>query len=628
MKKNPLVPLVAVVTLAVGGVIATLATSTHPLLGLDLQGGASVVLQPSKQVDPAVLDRTIGIIRARVDGSGVGESEITRQGSSIIVSLPGVKDPDRILALVGKTAELRYRPVLQDLPSEDAVLAQQIAAKAATTTTVKPGASTTAPKAGTATTTVASGASTTVPAAGTATTISVATTAKPADTTVKPSDATTSVAALGSGPGLGRFVAAEPASTTVAPTTVVSTTLVSATGAPAAATSVVASTVAKASTTTIAGTATPTTKPAVPVVTTPPPPPVPNAIGFDTLQTTSIENDDKNANVILPLQKRDAAAERLILGPAQMTGGVKGANASLGQNGAWEVNVELNGAGTRNFNTLAQANCQKRVAIVLDGLVQSAPLINNPCSFPDGRVQITGNFTEKEAKDLSTVLKFGSLPVQLKALTVQTVSPSLGRDSLRAGLLTGLLGLFLVCLYTLFYYRVLGLVVVTGLLVSGGLMWTVVSLLSKTQGLALSLSGTVGIIVSVGVTVDSYVVYFERLRDQIREGKSIESSVDRGFKQAWRTIVAADLTSFIGALVLYLLTVGSVRGFAFFLMLSTALDIVVTYFFTRNVVKIIAKRNGFTGKSLGVDALARPVTGATTSGVLRPAGTSAVGGAK
>ena len=595
MKKNPLVPLVAVVTLAVGGVIATLATSTHPLLGLDLQGGASVVLQPSKKVDPAVLDRTISIIRSRVDGSGVGESEITRQGSSIIVSLPGVKDPDRILALVGKTAELRYRPVLQDLPSEDDILAQQIAAKAATTTTAKPGASTTTPKAG---------ATSSAPAA---------TTTKLAPTTVKPADAPTSVAALGVGPGLGRFAAA-PVATTVASTTAAPTTK--------------ASTGVTTSTTTIKGKVSPTTQPAVPVVTTPAPAPVPNAIGFDKLETTSIENDAKGANVILPLQKRDGAASRLVLGPAQMTGGVKGANAALGQNGAWEVNVELNGAGTRNFNTLAQTNCEKRVAIVLDGLVQSAPLINSPCNFPDGRVQITGNFTEKEAKDLSTVLKFGSLPVQLKALTVQTVSPSLGRDSLRAGLLTGLLGLFLVCLYMLFYYRVLGLVVISGLLVSGGLMWTIVSLLSRTQGLALSLSGTVGIIVSVGVTVDSYVVYFERLRDQIREGKSIESAVDRGFKQAWRTIIAADLTSFIGALVLYLLTVGSVRGFAFFLMLSTALDIVVTYFFTRNIVKLIASRNGFTGKSLGVDVLARPVTGATTSGVLRPAGSSAVGGAK
>ena len=605
MKKNPLVPLLAVVTLAVGGVIATLATSTHPLLGLDLQGGASVVLQPSKKVDPAVLDRTIGIIRARVDGSGVGESEITRQGSSIIVSLPGVKDPDRILALVGKTAELRYRPVLQELPSEDAVLAQQIAAKAATTTTVKPGASTTAPKAGTATTTA-----TTTPV-----TTSIASTV--VSSTIQPSDATTSVAALGSGPGLGRFAVA-PADTTVASTTVASTTIASA-----------SSTGVVKVTTTIAGkAATVSTQPAVPVATTPPPAPAPNAVGFDKLETTSIENDAKNANVILPLQKRDAAASRLVLGPAEMTGGVKGASASLSPSGGWEVNVELNGAGTRNFNTLAQTNCEKRVAIVLDGLVQSAPLINSPCNFPDGRVQITGNFTEKEAKDLSTVLKFGSLPVQLKALTVQTVSPSLGRDSLRAGLLTGLLGLFLVCLYMLFYYRVLGLVVVSGLLVSGGLMWTIVSLLSKTQGLALSLSGTVGIIVSVGVTVDSYVVYFERIRDQIREGKSIQSAVDRGFKQAWRTIIAADLTSFIGALVLYLLTVGSVRGFAFFLMLSTALDIVVTYFFTRNIVKLIAGRNGFTGKSLGVDVLARPVAAGTTSGVLRPAGTSAVGGAK
>jgi preprotein translocase subunit SecD len=600
VKKSPLVPLLAVVTLAVGGVIATLATSTHPLLGLDLQGGASVVLQPSRKVDPAVLDRTIGIIRQRVDGSGVGESEITRQGSSIIVSLPGVKDPDRILAIVGRTAELRFRPVLQDLPSEDAILAQQIAAKSATTTTLKPGVTTTTAKAG----------------ATTATTKPVATTAKPTATTAKAVEATTSVAALGQGPGIGRFIAAAVAVTTTSSPSSPTSTL------PAVVTTV-------KSATTVAGNAPTSTVPlAVPVATTPPPPATPNAKGFDTLLTTAIEDDVKAANVILQLQKRDPASDRLILGPTQMTGGVKDASAALGQSGAWEVNVELNGAGTRNFNTLAQTNCEKRVAIVLDGLVQSAPLINSPCNFPDGRVQITGNFTEREAKDLSTVLKFGSLPVQLKPLTVQTVSASLGRDSLRAGLAAGLLGLFLVCLYMLFYYRVLGLVVVTGLVISGGLMWTIVSLLSRNNGVALSLSGAVGIIVSVGVTVDSYVVYFERLRDQIREGKSIESAVDRGFKQAWRTIVAADLTSFIGALVLYLLTVGSVRGFAFFLMLSTFLDIVVTYFFTRNIVKIIARRNGFTGKSLGVEVLAKPITGATTSGVLRPAGTAAVGGAK
>jgi preprotein translocase subunit SecD len=615
VKKNPLVPLVAVVTLAVGGVIATLATSTHPLLGLDLQGGASVVLQPSRKVDPAVLDKTIGILRQRVDGLGVGESEITRQGSSIVVAVPGAKNPEEVLNILGKTAELRFRPVLQDLPSEDEIVARQLAAKSATTTTAKPGASTTAPKAGVTTTAPKAGAATSV--------VSAATTAVPTLTTAKSVDATTSVAALGSGPGIGRFVISAAAATTVAPATTVPTTIAPTTVAPSA--------VAGASkpSTTIAGKSAPTTLPAAPVVTAPPAPPVKNAVGFDLLKTTKNEDDEKDVNVILPLQKADRSASRLILGPAQMVGGVKGANASLGQNGAWEVNVELSGKGTKNFNTLAQTNCEKRVAIVLDAVVQSAPLINSPCNFPDGRVQITGNFNEKEAKALATVLKFGSLPVKLTPLTAQTVSPSLGRDSLRAGLLTGLLGLLLVAAYMLFYYRVLGLVVVSGLLVSGGLMWTVVSLLSKTQGLALSLSGTVGIIVSVGVTVDSYVVYFERLRDQIREGKSIESSVDRGFKQAWRTILAADATSFIGALVLYLLTIGSVRGFAFFLMLSTALDVIVTYFFTRNIVKFIASRNGFTGKSLGVDVLARPTTGATTtSGVLRPAGSSVTGGAK
>ena len=284
MKKSPLVPLLAVVTLAVGGVIATLATSTRPLLGLDLQGGASVVLQPSRKVDPAVLDRTIGIIRQRVDGSGVGESEITRQGSSIIVSLPGVKDPDRILSIVGRTAELRFRPVLQDLPSEDAILAQQIAAKSATTTTLKPGAPTTTAKAG----------------ATTATTKPVATTAKPTVTTAKAVEATTSAAALGEGPGIGRFIAAAAAVTTTS-------------SSPTSSLPAVVTTVK--SPTTVAGNAPTSIVPlAVPVATTPPPPATPNAKGFDTLLTTAIEDDVKAANVILQLQKRDPASDRLILG--------------------------------------------------------------------------------------------------------------------------------------------------------------------------------------------------------------------------------------------------------------------------------------------------------------------------
>ena len=177
---------------------------------------------------------------------------------------------------------------------------------------------------------------------------------------------------------------------------------------------------------------------------------------------------------------------------------------------------------------------------------------------------------------------------------MQTVSATLGEESLDAGLVAGFIGVGLVLLYLLLYYRALGVVVILGLLVWSALNFAIISWLGETQGLALSLSGVTGIIVSVGVTVDSYVVYFERLKDEIRSGKTIRSSVDRGFQRAFRTILAADIASFIGAFLLYTLTVGQVRGFAFFLGLSTLLDVFVAYFFTRPMVGILGRSNFFT----------------------------------
>jgi preprotein translocase subunit SecD len=227
--------------------------------------------------------------------------------------------------------------------------------------------------------------------------------------------------------------------------------------------------------------------------------------------------------------------------------------------------------------------------------VQSAPTITSQ-DF-NGRASITGGtggFKEREAKDLALVLRYGALPVTLRQETVQTVSASLGKDSLRAGLVAGMVGLALVLVYMLLYYRALGIVVLLGLGVSGMLMYSLVSLLGETSGLALSLAGATGIIISVGVTVDSYVVYFERLKDEIRSGKSIRSSVERGFNRAYRTIVAADLASLIGAGLLYWLTVGPVRGFAFFLGLSTLLDLFIAYFFTRPIVALLGRNRFFT----------------------------------
>jgi len=259
----------------------------------------------------------------------------------------------------------------------------------------------------------------------------------------------------------------------------------------------------------------------------------------------------------------------------------------------WYVQVKFTSSGGPQFDKLAQANYQKSVAIVLDGVVESAPTINSQ-SY-SGTALINGsNFTQGSAKNLALQLRYGSLPVQFQAQSIQTVSATIGKDSLRAGLLAGAVGLFLVMAYMIFYYRALGLVVVLGLTMSGMLLYAIISQLSQSSGLSLSLAGATGIIVSVGVTTDSYIVYFERLKDEIRSGKTVRSSVERGFSRAYRTIVAADLVSIMAAAVLYLFTVGSVRGFAFFLGLSTILDLITSFFFTRPMVALLGRSRFFT----------------------------------
>jgi preprotein translocase subunit SecD len=299
-------------------------------------------------------------------------------------------------------------------------------------------------------------------------------------------------------------------------------------------------------------------------------------------------------------------AYRYLLGPAIIDGKVadgtmiKSSSAQITSSGQWVVAFNLTSSGSTLFNDIAAANLDKLVANDLDGQVVSAPVIETS-SFP-GSGQISGSFTEASAGLLATDLNYGSLPVPLKQLTEQTVSPSLGKSSLRAGLFAGLLGLLLVMLYTIFYYRALGIVVVTGLITTAAFLYGFISFLGFTSfGLTLDLSGVTGLIVSVGITVDSYIVYFERLKDEVRAGRSIRSAVDRGFKSAYRTILSADAVSFIGALVLWVLSIGEVRGFAFMLGLSTLVDVATAYIFTRPLVILLGRNTTFTNaKRLGV----------------------------
>ena len=324
---------------------------------------------------------------------------------------------------------------------------------------------------------------------------------------------------------------------------------------------------------------------------------------FAAYPSTPSTSDEKNAVVLLPGTAASGAG-RYVLGPAAMTGtAVKSASAQL-NTGVWSVNLDLTADGANQWNTLAQQQFHAIIGIDLDGQVISAPItLPNSATFTSfgNTVQISGSFTEDQAKTLATQFTYGALPVKLDRLNVQTVSPTLGKASLQAGLVSGLAGLLLVMLYMIFYYRLLGLVVVSGLVVTGSALWAIIAIMGQTLGTTIDLAGIIGIIVSVGITVDSYIVYFERLKDEARSGRTVRSSVDKGFSSAFRTVLAADAVSLLGAVILYFVSVGPVKGFALFLGISTVLDVVLTYYFTRPFVVLLGQsRSGAESGAMSV----------------------------
>ena len=281
--------------------------------------------------------------------------------------------------------------------------------------------------------------------------------------------------------------------------------------------------------------------------------------------------------------------------------------------GNWYVSLTFDGEGTKAFGdqtarVVSLPTPQNQVAIVLDGLVVSAPRINEP--IRGGSAQITGNFSQVESQDLANVLKYGSLPLAFDRGEVQQVSPTLGSDQLSAGLLAGGLGLGLVLLYSILYYRGLGFVTVGSLTVAAGMIYLLVLLLGEWIGFTLTLAGIAGIIVAIGITADSFIVYFERIRDELREGRSLRSAVESGWLRARRTIIVADSVSIIAAVLLYFLAVGGVRGFAFTLGLTTLVDLLVIFAFTKPMMTILSKwkfyasghpLSGLSKKSSGIE---------------------------
>ena len=492
MTRRLLTSLIGVV-LAVFGLLAyNVATDNSPILGLDLQGGVSVILAPT---EPANEDELLVIrdqIRSELERQGIAEPDVRTQGDTIVVDLPGVRDQQEALSAVDVSGVVELRPVLS--PASCQPVAEPEAAPVGPVV----GESDTEPQ-------------------------GFRRPAAPTDTTVP------------------------------APTDTTDTT--------------------------------DTTEPA-PTDTTQPEP-------VDTVVPAPVQTLTPGAEI---LPTRDGAAE--CVGPAQGTGEVfeRGSAATdLDQTSGFLVRVDLRGGeGEATWNNLASQcfvaaeTCPtQRLAIVLDGVVQSAPTVQQP-NFPTG-VQITGNFTQGEADELSSVLNRGAFPVEVEAQEARTVSASAGGDSLRAAIIAGLIGMVLVLAFLLAYYRWLALVIVAGITVWAAMVYVMASFVSGWTNYALSLAGVTGIIVAIGVTVDSYVVFFERIKDELRNGRTIKNAVPRSFKMTWRTIWSADVISLIAAGILFSLSVGSVRGFALYLGLTTICDLIVCYFFTRPAVLLLAR---------------------------------------
>ena len=283
---------------------------------------------------------------------------------------------------------------------------------------------------------------------------------------------------------------------------------------------------------------------------------------------------------------------KYLLGPSVVEGTqVTDATAGTRQGtGEWIVQLDFDGDGSAAWAQYTGANVGKQVGITLDGRVISAPTINQAIA---GGTEISGTFDQESATELANQLKYGALPLSFTQATAQSISTELGAEQLKAGLIAGAIGIALVFVYALVYYRLLGLVMIASLVLSAVVVYAVLVLLGRQIGFTLSLAGIAGFIVSIGITADSFVVYFERLKDEIREGRTLRSAVPRAWVRARRTILSADAVSFLAAAILYLLAIGDVKGFAFTLGMSTVLDLVVVFLFTHPLMAVLARFKSF-----------------------------------
>lgn len=579
-----LVAIIVVLVLAVLGSnignVGNWSKSFKVNLGLDLTSGTTVALkavpEPGHPLTQSAMAQAKQIMFNRVNGAGFTEAQVVQQGPDIInVSVPG-KRSSQVVNLVSTTAQLYFRQVL--------LVAQNAAPAVPAQPTPTPSASGSASPSGSPSPSAKASKTPKSKAAG-----------------LPGASGTQAQEMSASASGLGAGVAAQ----------------------------------AKASP---SPTPTPTASPAGSASPAPTPTPIPSLANHTTpwqeaqgdatkvnAQTKALFNKldcanknwqqqikygpaqfDRAENQVVACGSVSGVMFKYALAPSTVTGSMIKAGSVSAQpqttSTTWQVNLNFNGEGTtkwgqlttRLFSTYGTQSPLDQVAVVLDGVVKSAAVVQG--AITAGNTQITGNFDQGQATSLANVLAYGSLPLTFQQQSVETVTPQLGQAQLTAGLLAGALGLLLVVIYLLFYYRGLAIIAASSLAIAAVLAYLCVIVLGKYQGLALSLSGIAGLIVAIGITADSFVVYFERLRDEVRDGgRSLRTAVEHGWTRARRTILVSDTVSFLAAALLYYFAIGDVRGFAFTLGLTTVIDIVVVFTFTKPMMTLFARTKFFGG---------------------------------
>ncbi len=550
-----------------------LGPADTPALGLDLRGGTEITLTASPilggKVTKSALNQAVNIIRQRANGLGVANAAVSTQGSdNIVVEVPG--KGRQVLETIGETALLRFRQAL----------------------------------------TIAAGTPTPTTSASPSTSPSPKSSSKPG---TKKHHKKKKSSKSSQGDVVSSVLKKHKTKTTASPSATPTPTPTAASPSP---------TVSPTPTPVPSGQLASTTSGGLSSK------PLPNSESptLTSKFATAFEKwDCSNPKTSNPTNGSDLPTDYIIscstdgltkylLAPAAVEGTqVSGASAGVGTTSQWQVNLSFNGSGASAWQKVTEkaynvnngqppstttpcvppTGCNA-VAIVLDGQVVSAPYISQAGGISGGSAQITGGFTDKSANDLANILKYGALPLKFGAADVQSVSATLGAAQLRGGLIAGIIGLGLVIVFSLLYYRALGLVTVGSLAVSGLILYAVTTLLGHSSvGYTLSLPGIAGFIVAVGITADSFVVFFERLRDEIREGRRLRSAVDRAWPRARRTILSADTVSLLAAIILYAVSIGDVRGFAFTLGLSTLSDLFIVFFFTKPLLMVLARRPAF-----------------------------------